>query len=519
MKHRHRNPAENIAALFSLFLFLLLPGCSEKPAYLLLPQAQTSSRITEIAHLSGKKVGIVTGSVYDQALNSKNPLAIPEYFNSFSDQVEALKSGKIDAFLVDEPMARDMMLRTGGLKTLKDLLTSDGYAFAFSKKRAHLQKEVNAALREMKANGTLQKIDARWFGSHEAAKTLPDFRQNGKNGRIRLATNGNLAPFAYMKHGKIIGYDIEIAMRIAEKLDRTLEISDMDCAAILPSLVSGKSDMAVGGITVTQERAKSVLFSDFNYEGGIAVMVRAENAVLEYDGLYDFWNSITFSFYRTFIDENRYQLILQGLKVTLMISFFSTVFGVGLGLGICGLRRSRNRWANLPARIYIRTIQGTPIIVLLMILYYIVFGSIDIGAIPVGIIGFSLNFSAYVSEMMRSAMDTVDEGQKEAAYAIGFTRVQVFQKIVFPQAVRYVLPVFKGEVISMIKMTSVVGYIAIQDLTRMSDIIRSRTYEAFFPLVATALIYFGIAYAIAHLISLLEISMDPKQRKRVLKTE
>jgi len=119
--------------------------------------------------------------------------------------------------------------------------------------------------------------------------------------------------------------------------------------------------------------------------------------------------------------------------------------------------------------------------------------------------------------MMRTGIDAVDKGQHEAAYAIGFNRFQVFEMITFPQAARHVLPVFKGEFISMLKMTSVVGYIAIQDLTKISDIIRSRTYEAFFPLIATALIYFVMAYAMAWLLSRVEIRVDPKRRKRVVK--
>jgi polar amino acid transport system substrate-binding protein len=210
-------------------------------------------------------------------------------------------------------------------------------------------------------------------------------------------------------------------------------------------------------------------------------------------------------------------MILQGLRVTITITLLSAIFGTILGFGICVMRRARARWVNLPAGVFIRAVQGTPIIVLLMILYYIVFGSTDLDAMFVAVIGFSINFAAYVSEMMRTGMDAVDKGQHEAAYALGFNRVQVFQKIIFPQAARHVLPVFKGEFISMLKMTSVVGYIAIQDLTKMSDIVRSRTYEAFFPLIATALIYFALAYLMAGLLSLVEIRVDPKRRKRTVK--
>jgi polar amino acid transport system substrate-binding protein len=291
----------------------------------------------------------------------------------------------------------------------------------------------------------------------------------------------------------------------------------MELAAIIPSLLTGKTDMAGCGITVTKERAQSVLFTVPNYTGGVVVMVAAAGDGAKSASPDSFWSGLNKSFRRTFLVENRYKMVLQGLKVTVLISILSAVFGTLLGFGVCMMRRAQTGWANIPARVFIRTIQGTPIVVLLMILYYIVFGSMDINAILVAIVGFSINFAAYVSEMMRTGIDAVDKGQHEAAYAIGFNKIQVFTKITFPQAARHVLPVFKGEFISMLKMTSVVGYIAIQDLTKMSDIILSRTYEAFFPLIATALIYFVIAYAATHLLSRVEMSVDPKRRKRVVK--
>jgi len=481
------------------------------------PGPATADTITDTAQLAGKKVGIVTGSSFDNLLKKQIPGAIPEYFNGFPDQTEAVMSGKIAGFLVDEPMARDIINHKSGLTFLKKQLSSDGYAFAFAKSQPQLHEQVNAALKEMKKDGTLEKIEARWFGKDEAAKVLPDWKLDGQNGVIRLATNSGAAPFVYIKHGKIVGYDIEIIMTIARKLGRTLEIVDMELAAIIPSLLTGKTDMAGCGITVTKERAQSVLFTVPNYTGGVVVMVAAAADGAKSASPDSFWTGLNKSFQRTFMVEDRYKLVLQGLRVTLVISILSAIFGTLLGFAVCMMRRAKTRWANIPARVFIRTIQGTPIVVLLMILYYIVFGNVNVNAIGVAVIGFSINFAAYVSEMMRTGIDAVDKGQHEAAYAIGFNKIQVFTKITFPQAARHVLPVFKGEFISMLKMTSVVGYIAIQDLTKMSDIIRSRTYEAFFPLIATALIYFVIAYAMTHLLSRVEMSVDPKRRKRVVK--
>jgi polar amino acid transport system substrate-binding protein len=260
--------------------------------------------------------------------------------------------------------------------------------------------------------------------------------------------------------------------------------------------------------------------SESYYDGGFYFIVRnVANSSLSVSTQpkENIINSLKKSFTRTFLTENRWKLVLDGLKITVLISICSGLLGTLMGFGICMLRRSRRRFISLVAAAFIRIIQGTPIIVLLMILYYIIFGKLDISAILVAIFGFAVNFGVYVSEMMRTGIDAVDKGQMEAAQALGFTRIKTFWKVTFPQAARHFLPVFKGEFISMVKMTSVVGYIAIQDLTKVSDIIRSRTLEAFFPLIATAVIYFLVANVLTILLSRLEIRLDPKRRKRTVK--
>jgi polar amino acid transport system substrate-binding protein len=467
----------------------------------------------DLSRFVGKKIGILTGSSYESVLMQHIPSALPEYFNSFTDETAAVKAGKIDGFLVDEPIARDIVNNTPGVTYIRKVLRADGYAFAFPKDQTALCEEVNASIAELEAGGELRRIDARWFGTDAAAKVLPDIRLDGKKGVIRLATNSGSPPFVYHKDGRLVGYDIDLVMRIADKLKKKLEIDDLDFGAIIPSLMSGRSDMAASCITITEERAKSVLFSNPYYRGGVVMVVASSPAA----GEGGFWSGLKESFRRTFLVEDRYRLILKGLGVTVTISVLSAVIGTLLGFGVCLCRRASSLWASVPSRGFIQAVQGTPIVVILMILYYIVFGNVDISGILVAVVGFSINFAAYVSEMMRTGIEAVDRGQHEAAAALGFNRLQVFTRITFPQAARHVLPVFKGEFVSMVKMTSVVGYIAIQDLTKMSDLIRSRTYEAFFPLIATALIYFAVAYALTHLFSLVEARIDPKRRKRAVK--
>jgi len=152
-----------------------------------------------------------------------------------------------------------------------------------------------------------------------------------------------------------------------------------------------------------------------------------------------------------------------------------------------------------------------------MILYYVIFGRSGLSAVWVAVIGFTLNFGAYTSEIMRSGIDSIDGGQREAALALGYTENRAFFKFIFPQAALRQFPVYRGEVITLLKSTSVVGYIAIQDVTKISDIIRSRTYEAFFPLIVTAVIYFILAWILSLILKLVLRCIDPKRKKSPVK--
>ncbi|WP_418973094.1 ABC transporter permease subunit [Allofournierella sp.] len=474
--------------------------------------AAGAAGLPALDELNGKKLGVNTGSVFDQVILARLPDAQVNYFNNLPDETAALLAGKIDAVVTDQPMARYVVSQNEGLAILPEMFREDSYAFAFPLDHTGLQAQVNEALAKLQADGVLAQADEKWFGGNEAAQVLPELELTGENGTLRFATTGSSAPFSFMKDGQVVGYDVELALRICAELGYKLEIATMDFGGIIPGLTSGKYDMAGACITVTEERKGSVLFSDPDYTGGIVAIVRAESGAAS-AGL---WQRIQSGFYKTFLLENRWQLFVQGLGVTILISLLSAVFGTVLGFGVCMARRSRHRLASAPARVFVRLVQGVPVLVFLMILFYLVFTGVDNG-IVVAVAGFSINFAAYVSEMMRTAIDTVDPGQLEAAAALGFNRVRAFCKITAPQAIRYILPVYRGEFISMVKMTSIVGYITIQDLTRMSDIVRGLTYDAFFSLISTAVIYFALANLLAAALSLLEARVDPKQRKRKVK--
>lgn len=229
-----------------------------------------------------------------------------------------------------------------------------------------------------------------------------------------------------------------------------------------------------------------------------------------------FFENVVSGWQKNFVKEDRYKLFIDGFCTTVIITLGAGLCGTVLAFGVCMMRRSDRPFCSILARLYIRMVQGTPVVVLLLLLYYVVFSNTALSPTTVAIIAFGINFSAYVAEMMHAGVDAVDKGQVEAGKALGFDSFAIYKKIIYPQALMYVLPVYKGEFISMLKMTSVVGYIAIEDLTKMSDIVRLRTYDAFFPLIVTAAIYFAVAYVFIYFLDRIEAGVDPKRRNRAL---
>ncbi len=491
----------------SVLIAISLCGCSASN------DIGNAEGVNEISQLNGCDIGVQTGSTFDVMTDECIENAQKKYYESFADMTVAVKQGKISAFLVDEPLARMLCSEQGGIRYLDEYISHESYAFAFPKteKGAALRDSFNKFLSEIREDGTIKEIEDRWFGDDDTAKSITYPDTTGQSGTLHFTGTSGSAPFVYVKDGQLVGYDVDILCEFCKRNGYGLEMSDVDFAAVIPAITAEKADLAACCITVTEERAQSVYFSDADYEGGVVVMVADSAAAGEKSG---FLENLKDSFYKNFIKESRWKMLLSGLGLTVLISVCSGLAGAVLGFGVCMLRRCRNKALRGIAAVYIRIMQGTPILVFLMILYYVVFGKSDISPVVVAVIGFAVNFSAYVSEMMRMGIESVDKGQNEAALALGYTSRQSFFKVVFPQAARHFLPVIKGEFISLVKMTSIVGYITIQDLTKASDIIRSRTYEAFFPLIVTAVIYFVISWLLTLFLGRIEVRLDPKKHKR-----
>ena len=224
-------------------------------------------------------------------------------------------------------------------------------------------------------------------------------------------------------------------------------------------------------------------------------------------------NSLTSRFYNSVINDGRYKFILEGLKNTLLIALGAVLIGIFIGM-IAAI--SNNIYKNtgkfkllsMLAKMYVTIIRGTPSTLQLMIIYYVIFKQTSINIVLVGIIAFGINSGAYVAEIIRAGLNSIDKGQWEAGYSLGLNYFQVISKIILPQSIRNILPALGNEFITLIKETSIGAYIGIVELTKASDIIASRTYDYFFPLILIALIYLIITFVLSKLINKMEMSFN-----------
>lgn len=231
-------------------------------------------------------------------------------------------------------------------------------------------------------------------------------------------------------------------------------------------------------------------------------------------------------FYLNFIKDDRYMYIFKGLGTTLLITLFAVLLGIVLGIVAAIIRTTHDKtiadlrpgfgkfilkFLNTIVNIYLTVIRGTPVVVQLMITYYIIFASSN-NPMMVAVLAFGINSGAYVAEIIRSGIMSIDNGQFEAGRSLGLNYVQTLIYIIVPQAFKNVLPALANEFIVLVKETSISGYVGIMDLTRGGDVIRSRTFSAFLPLIAVALIYLVIVVFFTKLVSILERRLRNSER-------
>jgi polar amino acid transport system substrate-binding protein len=459
-------------------------------------------------------IGAMTGTTGEMIVRERFPRADLRLFDDVMDAVAAMKARKLDYVITAYTTALRAANANEDLAVLPEEYNHEWASIAVPKSNPKLLERINAILDEFRADGTLDEIIGHWVRPDGSAYERVTVPKAAGGVPLRVAIAANREPMGFVQGNKIVGLDPELIERVAYKLGRPVVYSDMKFSALIAALESGKADVICSNLTATEERRLRVNFSRGYYVNPqVMLAVKARAAAARGTAGPSWLARIKTSFYNNIILEKRYVLIWKGLKVTFLIAVLSALLGTLLGALICLMRMGKNKILRTFAKIYIDLLRGIPQVVLLMLMFYVVFAPLDVSGVTVAIFTFAMNFAAYVSEMFRTGIESVKKGQIEAGVAMGFSKFRTNVHIVLPQAVQRILPVYKGEFIALVKMTAIVGYIAVQDLTKASDIIRSRTFDAFFPLVMVAVLYFVLAWLLTSLLEMIQVRTGPKRRR------
>ena len=446
------------------------------------------------------KIGVVIGTSISVEAEKILDKAKIEYFRTGTDLMSALKLSKVDAVIFEE-YNLTYLANFKNLNILHDLVVGHTeYALGFPKteKGRALRDDFNLFLSRVKSDGKLQSMIDYWIQvdlPREASVDLSELKNI--NGELIMYTQGFERPFSFVFYNDIVGIDLALARDYCKEKGYSLNI--VTTSNILSALKAGKCDFAGSGIEVTEERKDVIYFSDPLYIANDVIVINDEAALAGYTII----DAIRDGFHETLIEEDRYILFMQGMLVTIAITILSLTFGTAIGFilyVICygGCKIIEKVFDSLDW-----LFKRLPMVVFLMLLLYVIFARVDINGAVVAIIGFTITFATSVFSMINVEIKSIDKGQVEAATALGYTKVQTFYDLLLPQAFNKILPVYQGAILQLITSTSIVGYVMVSDLTKAGDLVRSRTFGEFFPLLLVAIIYIILAKILTIIISYL----------------
>ncbi len=497
-----------LCLVLSAFVFVIIAGNTDR-------EADSKDPITSFSQLNDPSynVGVGVGSADEKEVREALPNANFTYING-TEYINAVQTGKVDAYTADRKML-ELVVESGveGIRLLDETIgEAIPIAVGISQESdiPGLEDKINAFLDELESDGTLDDMYKRW--AVDKNETMPEIPESSSPDlHLTVGTTGLAPPYTYYSGSELNGYDIELAKRFAAWLNADLEFKVYDYGGVVMAAKTGDVDCVMANLNVTDERKEAMHFSKTILTNQVGAIVRDEKSG---NIGADFLSEIRESFEKTFIREDRWKLFVSGMETTLFITVMSIIFGTVLGFAVFMACRNGNPAANLITGFSVWLVQGMPVVVLLMILYYIIFGKTGMSGEIVSVIGFTLILGASVYKMLKVGVGAVDKGQMEGALALGYSNRMAFFHVILPQAIPHILPVYRGEIVTLLKATSIVGYVAVQDLTRIGDLIRARTYDALFPLIAVAVVYFILAAVLTGIIKRITANFNYKQRTK-----
>lgn len=487
-------------------LLILLVGCT-------VSCSSNKAQINSIEDLKNLSLSIGCPGDFDVTSDLDNICG--SYKMNYIDEVrlgvDSVISGKIDGYICGKNFL-DEMEETGTLGPVKVLedpvkIFEIGLGLCETTPIENYKLKVDTFIAQCANDGTFEDMNKRWFTDSNYDMPNIELPSNPEY-TLKVVSWGGTKPYSFLKDNKLVGFDIELAYRVCAYLNCGISLDRTEYPSMLFGLSTGKYDMISANLYISKERQENITYSIPYDKIEICMCVRDYSKAVDSINIID---KIKEGTYKTFVQENRWKTILSGLRTTLIITFFGFLLGNIFGAIFCYFAMSKSKVLNVLEDIYSKIMQGTPIVVILMVLFYIVFGNSSISGIYVAIFGFGLTSGSSLAIQFKTVLSTIPKEQKEAGLALGLTRSQTFKGIVLPQAIRRVLPNYCAELIAVLKGTAIVGYIAVTDLTKAGDLIRTATFESFFSLFSVALIYFLISILLINIMKFIQKKLQPKR--------
>ena len=472
---------------------------------------ESKNGITKISDLNGKTIGVQTGVLYEDEIKDEIEGETWEYYKMPNDMIAALEANKVDAYLIEEVGYYAQRYEHPELMRLEEKAGQSEFAVIIgnNEKQDTLFRQMQEFIKEGKSNGWLDQLYDYWVKNWDPntckIENVPT--TTGENGKVIIAIEGGYEPFSYEANGEFSGYDVEFMMNFCAEYGYNWDFQAMEFDSIAPACISGKYNFGMN-IVVDEERAESSVLSDPYYVCDLVFVVEGE-----YEDDMGFFDRLEYRFFKTFVRDARWKMFLEGIGNTMLITVASVLLGTLLGFAAYMACRHGNKLANGIMHVADWFFEGIPTVVFMMLLAFVVL--VKVPSINlVSIIGFTLIFGCGMYDMLCVGCNAVPKGQTEASRAMGYSDSQSFFHIILPQAAQHFMPIYKNNVISLLKETSVLGYIAVRDLTKMGDLVRSRTYEAFFSLIAVAIIYFVLEFILTFIMNRVQRSVETKRRPK-----
>ena len=459
---------------------------------------------TELSQLNDLEVGTVLGTTYDSdVLNYVPDGPTFKYYSEMSEMLIALKRGRIAACCLDKPVAEIAVSRNVGLALMPQNAGLDANAVALPK-GSPLTGKVSAIVSKLVNDGTMNQLEQEWCGTPEAGRSLPPRDWPTTNGVIRCAVDDATEPMSYRNDkGELVGLEVELANIIAKELNRELELTPMSFDAAMSSLSTNSVDMAIAGISITDERAELFDLTPAYRSATVTLVTRDVSATPS-----NLFSRITGMITSSFARYGHGEMLLSGLLITLLLVVASIPLGLAGGISMASqivlLSNPFDFDDQAHKRGFVKAALGVtrallvgfetlllevPIVIVLLVLRYLLFDIDSVSGIVVSIVGLAAALSASVSNIIRDAVESLGPKPWELASSLGYTRWQTIRHVILPLVYRDNASSLHAAIVQTVFDTSVVGLIAVHDITRSADLVRARTTEALPAMFVTTTVY------------------------------